>query len=301
MTDVTVIVPTRNRPELLRMTLAAIAAQDVEQRVATIVVFDHSEPDHTLETDDEHRPVRVVSNGRKPGLAGARNTGIEMATSTFVAFCDDDDTWAPSKLRHQIAALEHDASAMMAVGSIEVHYEGTVTPRAPEMNPIGFDDLLRSRITEAHPSTFLFRRTLLDQIGLVDEALPGAYAEDYEYLLRAAKVAPIAVVPEAVTTVLWHTASFFVENWQTRVDALTYLLAAYPEFESEPTGNARIQGQIAFAHAAMGQRGDAWRWAKATLTSSWREGRGWLALLVSTRLVSADRVVAFIQRRGRGI
>ena len=301
MNDVTVIVPTRNRPELLRQTLAAIAAQDHDGVVGVIVVFDHSDPDHTLETDDALRPVRVVANNRKPGLAGARNTGIEMATSTFVAFCDDDDTWSPDKLRHQIERLERDHVAQMAVGSIEVHYEGTVTPRAPEMDPIRFEDLLRSRITEAHPSTFLFRKALLDRIGLVDEGLPGAYAEDYEYLLRAAKEAPIAVVPEAVTTILWHTASFFVENWQTRVDALTYLLAAYPEFETEPVGNARIQGQIAFAHAAMGNRSDAWRWSRKTLGSSWREGRAWLALLVSTRLVSADRVVAFIQRRGRGI
>ena len=297
---VTVVVPTRNRPELLRQTLRAIAQQDFAGSITTIVVFDQTEPDLTIESDADRRQVRVVTNGRKPGLAGARNTGIDLAGSTFVAFCDDDDTWAPDKLRHQVDQLKRSGRGM-AVGAIEVHYEGTVTRRVAPMAPIEFADLLRSRITEAHPSTFLFRRDLLDQIGHVDEAIPGAYAEDYEYLLRAAKVTAIDVVDQATTTILWHTASFFVENWQTRIDALTYLLAAYPEFTTEPVGHARIQGQIAFAHAAMGNGSNARRWALTTLKSSWREGRAYLAVLVSTRLVSADRVVAFIQRRGRGI
>jgi len=296
----TVIIPTRDRPELLRKTLKAIADQDYRGVIESIVVFDHSDPDVSLESDDASRPVKVVVNGRKPGLAGARNTGIDLATSYYVAFCDDDDTWAPDKLSHQVAALTA-SGRLMAVGSIEVHYEDTITRRSPDMNPIHFDDLLRSRITEAHPSTFLFCRSLLDEIGYVDEALPGAYAEDYEYLLRAARVKPIEVAPKATTVVLWHTASFFIENWQTRIDALTYLLDAYPEFETEPTGLARVQGQIAFAHAAIGNKSDARHWAKSTIRSSWREGRAYLALLVSTGVVSADRVVAFIQRRGRGI
>ncbi len=298
--DVTVIVPTRDRPELLRKTLAAIRDQDFEGVVESLVVFDRTEVDTSLESDNPTRPVRTVSNQRKPGLAGGRNTGLEMAAGRFIAFCDDDDTWATDKLSQQMRVLE--AGPMrMAVGVIDVHFEGTTTRRAPDMSRITFTDLLRSRIVEAHPSSFVFDRTLIDEVGLVDEALPGSYAEDYEYLLRIARVTDIAVVPNAVVDVLWHTASFFVENWQTRIDALTYLLAAYPEFDGDGIGRARIEGQIAFAHAAIGNRADARHWAKRTLKSSWREKRAYLALLVSTGVVSADTVVARIQRFGRGI
>lgn len=298
--DVTVIVPTRDRPELLRKTLAAIADQSYEGVVESVVVFDRTEVDTALDSNDPRRPVRTVSNQRKPGLAGGRNTGLELARGRYIAFCDDDDTWAKDKLAKQFDKLE--ASPMrMAVGAIDVHFEDTTTRRIPDMTTITFDDLLRSRITEAHPSSFVFERSLVDEVGLVDEALPGSYAEDYEYLLRIARVTDIAVVPDAIVHVLWHTASFFVENWQTRIDALTYLLGGYPEFDRDGVGRARIEGQISFAHAAIGNKSEARRWAKRTLRSSWKERRAYLALLVSTGLVSADTVVAKIQRFGRGI
>ena len=73
---VSTIVATRDRPELLRETLAAIAAQDYEGIVETIVVFDQTDPDLDLEDSSERRPVTIVKNDRIPGLQGARNTGI---------------------------------------------------------------------------------------------------------------------------------------------------------------------------------------------------------------------------------
>ena len=42
--SVATIVATRDRPELLRQTLAAIDAQDYEGSITTIVIFDQTEP-----------------------------------------------------------------------------------------------------------------------------------------------------------------------------------------------------------------------------------------------------------------
>jgi glycosyltransferase involved in cell wall biosynthesis len=304
---VSVIVPTRDRPELLRKTIAALDAQDYQGPIEVVVVFDKSEIDQDIESSheggdgDPPRVVKAITNVRKPGLAGGRNTGIEYVSGDYVAFCDDDDTWEVDKLRRQVDVLEAFQDVDMAVGALKVHFEGNITDRVPAMATITFADLLRSRIVEAHPSTFLFRHRLLDSIGLVDEDIPGSYAEDYEYLLRAARQTDIVVVRDAVVHVLWHTASFFVENWQTRIDALTYLLDLYPEFDGDPLGKARIEGQIAFAHAAMGNRRDARRWARQCLKHKPTERRAILAIAVSTGLVSAETVVARVQRYGRGI
>jgi len=303
---VSVIVPTRDRPELLRKTVAALDEQLYDGRIEVVVVFDRSDLDASIESDSRNRAVRVISNTRKPGLAGGRNSGLEYVTgeqsgSQYVAFCDDDDVWAPEKLIRQVEVLDANPGIGMAVGAIRVHFESKVTERVPVMNRITFNDLLRSRIVEAHPSTFLFRTDLIDEIGLVDEAIPGSYAEDYEYLLRVARQTDIAVVRDAFVDVLWHTASFFVENWQTRIDALTYLLDLYPEFEGDPRGLARIEGQIAFAHAAIGDSKSARAWARQCLKHKPTEQRALLALAVSTGAVSADTVVAQVQRFGRGI
>ena len=304
---VSVIVATRDRPELLRKTIAALDAQDYQGPIEVVVVFDRSDIDPDIESrhdggvGDPGRVVKAITNARKPGLAGGRNTGIEFVSGDYVAFCDDDDTWEVDKLRRQVNVLESSPEIDMAVGALKVHFEGTVTDRVPSMDTITFADLLRSRIVEAHPSTFLFRSRLLGSIGLVDEEIPGSYAEDYEYLLRAARQTDIAVVHDAIVHVLWHTASFFVENWRTRIDALTYLLDLYPEFDADPKGRARIEGQIAFAHAAIGNRKAARSWALQCLRHKPSERRAMLAIAVSTGLVSADAVVARIQRFGRGI
>src|SRR6185436_7920647 len=64
--QVDVVVPTRDRPELLRQTVDAILAQDYAGVVRVIVVFDQSEPDLTLVRADPLRPVLVVTNNRSP-------------------------------------------------------------------------------------------------------------------------------------------------------------------------------------------------------------------------------------------
>jgi len=162
--------------------------------------------------------------------------------------------------------------------------------------------LLRSRLTELHPSTFLIRRAaLVEGIGLVDEEIPGSYGEDYEFLLRAARRAPLVNVTEPYVLVRWHKRSYFAQRWETISTALQWLLGRYPEFAGEPRGEARIAGQIAFAHAALGQRRESVRWVRRTLRRNPREPRAYLALAVAGRAVRADTVLRKLHQRGRGI
>ena len=246
--SVVTIVATRDRPELLRETLAAIDAQDYEGMITTIVVFDQTEPDMTLAVSEGSRKVIVVPNARVQGLQGARNTGLQATESDLVAFCDDDDVWAPSKIRRQVEVLNAHPDVHFVGSGVLVEYEGESVERVRADSRVTFRDLLRSRVFEAHPSTFLMRRgELIDQIGLIDEDVPGGYGEDYEWLLRATRLTDIIMVPAPLVTVRWHTASFYAERWQMRIDGLQYILDRYPEFETEPVGLARIKGQMAFA------------------------------------------------------
>jgi hypothetical protein len=145
------------------------------------------------------------------------------------------------------------------------------------------------------------RKDVLDRIGLVDEYIPGGYAEDYEWLLRATRVGPIACLPEPLVRVHWHDGSYFASRWEMIEQALSYLLEQVPEFEDEPVGLARIEGQLALAHAARRQRRQAWRYARSSLRRSPRSRQAWAALLVMSGAVSGDQVVAAARRVGRGV
>lgn len=300
--SVTAVVPTRDRPELLRAALSAILGQEYPGDIEAIVVFDQSEPDTSLEMSQPGRSIRVIRNTRTPGLAGGRNSGILAATGDLVAFCDDDDEWLPGKLATQVAAFEAAPDAELASCGIRVAYDGSTMDRTLPYDRVPLVNLLRSRLTELHPSTFLIKReALVDGIGLVDEEIPGSYAEDYEFLLRAARRAPLVNVSDPYVLVRWHKRSYFAQRWETIAVALEWLLGRYPEFTEEPLGEARITGQIAFAHAAMGKRKAAVRWARHTLARNPKEPRAYLALAVAGRAVRADTVVRRLHQRGRGI
>ena len=299
---VSVVVPTRDRPELLRRAVTAILEQTYPGPVECLVVFDQSDPDLPWPELPARRRLVLVRNQRTPGLAGARNSGILAATGELVAFCDDDDEWLPEKLTRQVARLLATPSAAVSTTGILVRYQDRTTTRLAPTELVTHRQLLRSRLTELHPSTVLARRRqLLDDIGLVDEQIPGSYAEDYEWLLRAARRAPVLAVQEALVVVHWHQSSFFADRWRTIISALTYLVDKHRELQQEPSGLARIYGQIAFAHAALGERDAARRWARRTLSLNRRERRAYLALAVSLRLIKARTVVRLAHVAGKGV
>ena len=299
---VSVVVPTRDRPEPLRRAVAAILGQTYEGPVECLVVFDQSDPDLPWPDLPPGRTLILRRNDRTPGLAGARNSGILAATGELVAFCDDDDEWLPEKLARQVARLLATPGSAVSTTGILVRYQDRTTTRLAPTILVTHRQLLRSRLTELHPSTVLAHRDrLLSQIGLVDEQLPGSYAEDYEWLLRASRHGPVLALPEPLAVIHWHQSSFFADRWRTIISALTYLVDKHRDLQQEPSGLARIYGQIAFAHAALGERKPARRWARRTLSLNRRERRAYLALAISLGLVSAKTVVRITHVAGKGI
>ena len=291
-----VVVPTRNRPELLRRTLAAIAAQDYPGAVRTVVVYDQSAPDPSL------TGVTVRRNARTAGLAGARNTGVLALSTDLIAFCDDDDEWAPDKLSAQVGAL--DPNTDMVTCAIEVRYRDRLVPRLAGLNWVGFDQLVRSRMAMLHASTFLIRRAaLLDpaRLGLVAEDAPGSQNEDWDLLLRAAKRAPVRHVDRPLVQVRWGTTSHYAYEYATKISSLRWMMSRHPEIKGCPPGAARVYGQLACWSAATGNRSAALRYARAAVRNNWREPRTAIALAAVTRMVRVESVLGALHRRGRGI
>jgi glycosyltransferase involved in cell wall biosynthesis len=291
-----VVVPTRDRPELLRRTLSAIAAQDYPGAVRTVVVYDQSPPDPAL------RGVTVLRNARTSGLAGARNTGILALNTDLIAFCDDDDEWAPGKLTAQVAEL--DEATDVVTCAIEVRYRDRLVPRTAGRGWVGLDQLVRSRMAMLHASTFLIRRAALldpDRLGLVAEDAPGSQNEDWDLLLRAAKRAPVRHVDHPLVTVRWGTTSHYAYEYATKISSLRWMMSRHPEIRGCPPGAARVYGQLACWSAATGNRSAAWRYARAAVRNNWREPRTAIALAAVTRMVRVESVLSALHKRGRGI
>jgi glycosyltransferase involved in cell wall biosynthesis len=298
--SVGVIIPTRNRPELLARTIAAVRRQTYRGQVRVIVVFDQEEPDWRLATQDDPA-VMVLANWRQPGLAGARNTGIMALDTDLVAFCDDDDVWSPVKLSKQVAAIK---DKTFATCSIEVEFEGRVHSRLAGTDTVTVDQLARSRMAMLHSSSFLARRTALlagGEIGPVSEDAPGSQNEDWDLLLRAARHEPIVHVDEPLVRVLWGRTSFYANEYSTKISSLRWMMSRHPEISGCRPGAARVYGQLACWSIAAGDRKNAWRWTKQSVKANWREPRAVIALAALSRVTSVERVLGTLHRRGHGI
>jgi glycosyltransferase involved in cell wall biosynthesis len=279
--SVAVVIPTRDRPQELRRALDAILAQDYPGTLEVVVVFDGSRPDSSIEGSN----VRGVENARTPGLPGARNTGILALETELVAFCDDDDEWLPGKLDAQVRELRTNEADFVSCGVL-VEYEGQSVARLAGT----------SVVPHKHR-----RSALLERIGLLNEEIPGAQGEDWDLLLRAARLRPILHVDRPLVRVFWSAGSYFGRRWDTKIASLRWMLERHPELARDRRAAARVYGQLAFAHAAQGEARAAFAWSGKGLLRSPLEPRPFIAAAVALRLVSSEGVLARLHRRGRGV
>ncbi|GLY01048.1 MULTISPECIES: glycosyltransferase family 2 protein [Actinoplanes] len=300
--SVGIVIPTRNRPELVRRAIAAVREQRYPGEMKVVVVYDQTEPDYLLASTDGV-PVLVLTNWRASGLAGARNSGVLALGTELVAFCDDDDRWLPDKLRRQVAALLAEPDAEFATCAIEVEYEGHTTPRLAGANRVTVDHLARSRMAMLHSSSFLIRREALaeDAMGLVAEDAPGSQNEDWDLLLRAARRAPIVHLDEPLVQVLWGRTSHYAYEYATKISSLRWMMQRHPEISGCRPGAARVYGQLACWSAATGNRSQAWRYSKEAVRANWKEPRTAIALAAITGAVKVENVLSALHKRGRGI
>jgi GT2 family glycosyltransferase len=300
---VSVVLPTRNRPELLREAVVSVVEQDYAGHIELIVVHDQEEPLSELkEMATSARSVMLIENTCTPGLAGARNAGLERATSQYIASCDDDDFWDTDKLRLQMSRMLAEDGLVVLGAGIRLLMEADKVVNWPGDSPIVTRaDLLAKRRKELHSSTLLIRRKVFDAIGGYDEALPSSYAEDYEFLLRAVTVGEIGVINTPLASIRKYNASWFRERAEVVAEALEYLLRTHPEIKESRPGHARVLGQIAFARSLMGQRREATRLAVEAFVRWPVAPHAALALVQVVTGIDPRVLLASVRRAGRGI
>jgi glycosyltransferase involved in cell wall biosynthesis len=191
--DVTVVVPTHNRRELVAQAVHSILRQ--ENVSLELIVVDDGSTDRTgpwldriAATDSR---IKIVHHDSPRFISSARNAGIARASGRWVAFCDDDDLWAPDKLSSQLAALRASSTRWSCTGVVEVderleitgHYSvkgGEVLARLLEVNTIPTG------------SSVIAELSLVREIGGFDPALRGS--EDWDVWIKLSQHSPLAAV-----------------------------------------------------------------------------------------------------------
>lgn len=297
---VSVIITTRGRPELVRESIAAVVAQSYPGNIECIVVHDQEPPDESLRLlGTAQHSVRVAANRRTPGEPGARNTGLGLAAGDFIATCDDDDVWHPGKLQAQVKRLLDEPDLLVVGSGMRLLLPGNRIVDWPgRQERISYQLLLRNRVKELHCSTLVMRREAFVKAGLYDEKLP--CGEDYDWVLRAAKVGSIGLVEQPLADIHKDGTSWYQGAADKTVQGLEYLLAKHPDIATSRRGHARILGQIAYARSSLGERGPALRYTLRALSRWPFSPHPYIALVQITTRVHPRHVLRAVQLLGRG-
>jgi len=204
--QVSVVIPTRSRSGLLALTLRAVLRQhDVDLEV---VVVDDGSTDDTaaMVTGLEDGRLRLLRHDRSRGVSAARNTGIGAARGGWVAFCDDDDLWAPDKLALQLKAAARDGRHWVYAGDVEIDDRLRVVAGAPPAPPERVvEQLNRHNAVPAGASNVIVRSGSLARCGPFDNQL--ANNEDWDMWLRLARLGPPAWVPQPLVALRQHAGN----------------------------------------------------------------------------------------------
>lgn len=198
--ELSVVVCTRDRPEMLRSCLASLAAQVRTPR--EVIVVDNS-PARSAQTVAAGRDnVRYVHEPR-PGLSRARNAGVAAASGELVAFTDDDVSVPPDWTGEVVRAFA-DPTVDAMTGLVLPASLDTPAQRAFQLDfggftsrfqPLRFGPVFLERTRAMGPQVWrvgaganmAFRRKVFAELGGFDERL-GAGAsgcsEDSEYWYR---------------------------------------------------------------------------------------------------------------------
>lgn len=148
---VSVVVPSRDRPEVLREVLQSIRALENDRLRFEIIVGENGTSPDTRKAADEFGAIYLQTS--TSGAAAARNVAMAAATADTIASLDDDDLWTSNHIHCHLALLDANPQLDMVFGHIvnADPQQRSIFGPWPEQWPEGRDDLLKFMMSGYFP------------------------------------------------------------------------------------------------------------------------------------------------------
>jgi glycosyltransferase involved in cell wall biosynthesis len=204
---VTVVIPTRNRPDVVCRAVRSALSQTY-LNLEVVVVVDGPDPATvaTLEALHEKR-LRIIALPANVGGCEARNIGVRNARGQWIALLDDDDEWDTTKTEKQIALTEGERDEEIVVTCrVKVRFDNLEYVMPAPLPAVGepLSEYLLGRPSNVlTTSSYLCARQLLLDVPW-KKGLSGL--QDYDWILRVLveREARLKVVNEPLTIYWKH-------------------------------------------------------------------------------------------------
>lgn len=260
---VTVVIPCFNAEGTIEKALDSVFSQVFDHW--TIVVVDDGSTDSSPEILREYAAhhtglVRVVTSVNK-GACHARNIGVSLASTEFVAFLDSDDTWNQEKLEQQTSYLEAHPNVVGVTSGFRKISRAT----GRLSRTLSFDWsqeslqewALLGKKAPALNSTLVVRTAVFRSIGGFDERLV-SFAEDLDLSWRLLREGPLHALPDCLVTLSISPAQNH-RNGAGMADALrvffTKVSSENPQLAMRAEKNLRIYEALSLVRAGKAVAG----------------------------------------------
>ena len=179
---ISVVIPTLNRINTLQRALDSVINQTYKP--AEIIVVDNGSSDGTLKFLREQYPKITILTENKKGVSSARNKGIKKSINQCIALLDSDDAWHPRKLEIQTSMLNSALKEYNLIHTDEIWFRNNkhINQMKKHKKQGGYIFERCLSLCCISPSSVLFKKNILDKVGLFDESLP--VCEDYDMWLK---------------------------------------------------------------------------------------------------------------------
>ena len=252
--DVSVVIPTRDRCRYLsRAITSALAQTGIELEV---LVIDDGSTDGTEEMVARvaNSRVRYLRNDVPIGVGAARNIGISEANGGWIAFLDDDDVWAPTKVARQVDVMGTNRKTWSYAGDVMVDDALNIFSGGPPPPP---DEVVRAlqrhNSVPAGASNVMVAADALAAAGPFDPELTNS--EDWDMWIRLARIGPPEWVCRPLVAISYHD-----RNASRDMAAMIRQLDVVASRYGVPIDRARHYRWAAWHALLEGRRADATRY-----------------------------------------
>lgn len=253
LAKVSVIIPCYNREQFIAETVNSVLAQTWPE-IELIIVDDGCTDDSrkVLESYGQRITILEHSGRANRGQSAAINLGLQHSSGDYLAILDSDDLFAPDKIEKQVHFLEkHPEFGLVYANCISIDENGNELYRmycSGHTPPGGPEQVLEDCCYNV-PSNSLFRRSVFEQVGFLDESLRSA--QDHDFAIRIAEVTRIGYLDEYLWNYRRHGGSIShtrtTERWRNGFKILEAAGRRYPYSAST------VRRRKAVLHFRLGQ------------------------------------------------
>jgi glycosyltransferase involved in cell wall biosynthesis len=255
--EVTVVIPTRDRWQLLSRHALRAARSQEDVDVEIVVVDDgSSDPTAAQVADLNDERVRALRHETSHGQSAARNAGVAATRTDWVAFLDDDDLWSPRKLRVQLDAAGRSDADFVWCGLAVVDPALRVLEVVDAPSPDGIATALLTRnVLRAGSSVVLARTAAIREVGGFDPRLDEL--ADWDLWIRLALGGTGTGTGEVLAAYLLHPGNRRALDEGNVLAEYAYLRAKHVDVASRlgvTDGPLHFSRWLAMGHRRRGQR-----------------------------------------------